>query len=60
LGSASIAKASWDPKEYLDAEQYKKMSEDLALDEVLTEVARRMFLERLVCEDMGGGGVAIQ
>ena len=55
LGSASIAKASWDPKEYLDAEQYKKMSEDLALDEVLTEVARRMFLERLVCEDMGGG-----
>lgn len=59
LGSASIAKASWVPKEYLDAEQYKKMSEDLALDELLTEVARRMFLERLVCEDMGGG-VAIQ
>ncbi len=59
LGSASIAKASWDPKTYLDAEQYKKMSEDLALDEVLTEVARRMFLERLVCEDLGGG-VAIQ
>ena len=59
LGSASIAKASWVPKEYLDAEQYKKMSEDLALDEVLTDVARRMFLERLVCEDMGGG-VAIQ
>lgn len=59
MGSASIKKASWEPKEYLDAEQYKKMSEDLALDEVLTEVARRMFLERLVCEDMGGG-VAIQ
>lgn len=55
LGSASIAKASWVPKEYLDAEQYKKMSEDLALDEVLTDVARRMFLERLVCEDVGGG-----
>ena len=55
LGSASIKKASWDPKEYLDAAQYKKMSEDLALDEILTEVARRMFLERLVCEDMGGG-----
>lgn len=35
------------------------MSEDLALDEILTDVARRMFLERLVCEDMGGG-VAIQ
>lgn len=55
LGSASIKKASWDPKEYLDDEQYKKMSEDLALDEILTSVARRMFLERLVCEDLGGG-----
>jgi hypothetical protein len=51
LGSASIAKASWDPKDYLDVEQYKKMSEDLALDEILTDVARRMFLERLVCEE---------
>lgn len=51
LGSASIAKASWDPKDYLDIEQYKKMSEDLALDELLTDVARRMFLERLVCEE---------
>ena len=51
LGSASIAKASWDPKEYLDAEQYTRMSEDLALDEILTDVARRMFLERLVCEE---------
>lgn len=50
LGSASIKKASWVPEEYLDAAQYKKMSEDLALDEVLTDVARRMFLERLVCE----------
>jgi hypothetical protein len=55
LGSASIAKASWVPKEYLDANQYKKMSEDLALDEVLTDMARRMFLERLVCEDAAGG-----
>ena len=54
LGSASIAKASWIPKEYLDADQYKKMSEDLALDEILTDVARRMFLERLVCPDLGG------
>lgn len=54
LGSASIAKASWVPKEYLDAEQYKRMSEDLALDEILTDVARRMFLERLVCKDVGG------
>jgi hypothetical protein len=51
LGSASIKKASWVPEEYLDAAQYKKMSEDLALDEVLTDVAHRMFLERLVCED---------
>ena len=51
LGSASIKKASWVPEEYLDAAQYKKMSEDLALDEALTEVARRMFLERLVCEN---------
>lgn len=53
LGSASIAKASWVPKEYLDKEQYKRMSEDLALDEILTDVARRMFLERLVCEGDG-------
>ena len=55
LGSASIKKASWVPSEYLDKEQYKKMSEDLALDEILTDVARRMFLERLVCKDLGGG-----
>jgi len=55
LGSASIKKASWVPSEYLDEEQYKKMSEDLALDEILTDVARRMFLERLVCKDLGGG-----
>jgi hypothetical protein len=54
LGSASIKKASWVPEEYLDAAQYKKMSEDLALDEVLTDVARRMFLERLVCENWSG------
>ncbi len=39
-GSASIAKASWFPKDYLDAKQYKKMAEDLALDEILAEVAR--------------------
>ena len=32
--------------------QYKDMSEGLAMDEVLTDVARRMFLERLVCPDM--------
>ncbi len=51
LGSAGIKEASWDPKEYLDKDQYKRMSEDLALDEILTDVARRMFLERLVCMD---------
>uniref|UniRef100_A0A7S4J2V0 Sulfotransferase domain-containing protein n=1 Tax=Odontella aurita TaxID=265563 RepID=A0A7S4J2V0_9STRA len=56
LGSAGIGKASWDPKEYLSSEQYNIMSEGLALDEVLTNAARRMFLERLVCEDHGKSG----
>lgn len=49
LGAASITKASWDPKEYLSATQYKHMSELLALDSILTDAARRMFLERLTC-----------
>lgn len=52
LGAAGIAKASWTPENYLSKEQYKLMSEDLALDEILTDAARRMFLERLVCDDM--------
>jgi hypothetical protein len=52
MGSASIAKASYDAKEYLEPSQYIKMSSDLALDEVLTDAARRMFLERLVCDDV--------
>ena len=52
LGAAGIAKASWDPKEYLTPEQYKYMSEHLALDEILTDAAHRMFLERLVCNDL--------
>jgi hypothetical protein len=52
LGAAGIAKASWSPKDYLSKEQYKIMSEDLALDEILTDAARRMFLERIVCEDV--------
>ncbi len=52
LGAAGIAKASWTPENYLSPEQYKIMSEDLALDEILTDAARRMFLERLVCDDM--------
>jgi hypothetical protein len=40
---------SWRPEEYLSAEQYRIMSETLALDEILYDVARRLFLERLVC-----------
>uniref|UniRef100_A0A7R9WU47 Sulfotransferase domain-containing protein n=1 Tax=Craspedostauros australis TaxID=1486917 RepID=A0A7R9WU47_9STRA len=51
LGAAGIAKASWSPEEYLSKEQYKIMSEDLALDEILTDAARRMFLERVVCRE---------
>lgn len=49
LGAAGITKASWDPKEYLTAEQYQTMSQLLTLDTLLTDVARRVFLERLVC-----------
>jgi hypothetical protein len=52
LGAAGIAEASWAPKDYLSPATYKMMSEDLALDEILTDAARRMFLERLVCEDV--------
>jgi hypothetical protein len=52
LGAAGIAKASWDPKEYLTPEQYKDMSEHMALDEILTDAARRIFLEHLVCNDL--------
>lgn len=51
LGAAGIAKASWVGKEYLDPKQYKIMTEHLAMDEILTDAARRMFLERLVCHD---------
>ena len=50
LGAASITKASWDPRKYLDPTQYKRMSRHLALDSILTDAARRMFLERLVCD----------
>jgi len=52
MGAAGIHKASWDPEEYLDKAQYQKMSEHLALDMILTDAARRMFLERLVCKDL--------
>jgi hypothetical protein len=51
LGAAGIGKASWIAKDYLDKNQYKVMTEDLALDEILTDAARRIFLERLVCHD---------
>jgi len=51
LGAASVKKASWDPKEYLNPQQYEKMSQLLALDAVLTDAARRMFLERLLCNE---------
>ena len=52
MGAAGIAKASWTPEDYLPSETYKTMSQDLALDEILTDAARRMFLERIVCTDV--------
>ena len=52
MGAAGIAKASWTPEKYLPPETYKTMSRDLALDEILTDAARRIFLERLVCTDV--------
>lgn len=38
------------PKEFLSPDQYKLMSESLALDEILTDAAQRLFWERLVCK----------
>lgn len=38
------------PKEFLSPEQYKRMSETLALDEILTDAAQRLFWERLLCK----------
>jgi hypothetical protein len=52
MGAAGIAKASWTPENYLPPDTYKRMSNDLALDEILTDAARRMFLERIVCDDV--------
>lgn len=37
------------PEQVLTAEQYKKIWQSLALDEILTDAAQRLFLERLVC-----------
>jgi hypothetical protein len=56
LGAAGIAKASWTPETYLPPELYRRMSIDLALDEILTDAARRMFLERIVCRDVDSRG----
>jgi len=52
MGAAGIAKASWTPENYLPPETYKIMSKELALDEILTDAARRIFLERIVCSDV--------
>lgn len=40
---------SWIPEEYLSKQQYSIMSQSLVYDEILYDVARRIFLERLVC-----------
>jgi hypothetical protein len=42
---------SWNAEEHLDPSVYKEFAENLALDEILTDAARRFFLERLVCND---------
>lgn len=51
MGAAGIQSdgASWEPKDYLDSYTFQRMSQDLALDALLNDVARRMFLERTVC-----------
>jgi len=43
---------SWAPQDYLTPEQYQTFRENLALDEILTDAAHRLFLERLVCDDL--------
>jgi len=53
LGAAGIDSSRWVPEVYLDARTYQRMREDLAMDEVLYDAARRLFLERLVCEIEG-------
>merc|ERR1719183_2649668 len=44
IGASGIGKASWVAEDYLPPDLYKVMSEDLALDAILTDVARRLFL----------------
>lgn len=51
LSAGDFAKASWTPENYLPPALYEVMSHDLALDEILTDAARRMFLERVVCSE---------
>ena len=51
-GVSGIAKASWLPENYLSKEQYIYYQTYLALDEILTDCARRIFLERLFCTDL--------
>lgn len=41
---------SWRAVDYLSADQYEAFSLTLALDEILTDAANRLFLERLVCD----------
>lgn len=43
---------SWKPEDYLSNEQYVLFSQNLALDEILTDAAHRLFLERLVCDHL--------
>jgi hypothetical protein len=52
LGAAGVKQGSWTPKDYLTPAQYKSYSENLAMDSILTDVARRLFLERVVCDDL--------
>lgn len=47
-------KDSFDAPTFLNRNAtFTRLRESLALDEILTDVARRLFLERLVCEDLG-------
>ena len=38
------------PNDILSPELYQQISESLALDEILYDISRRLFLERLVCK----------
>ena len=42
---------SWKPENHLTPEQYQSFCKDLALDAILTDAARRIFLERVVCRE---------